>query len=205
MCYGYHIWSKEALMQAENDDDLDGGQRLSEVKWGKLCAIATIFGQKKPRCKLRMMMTLMEVKGHQRSNGILYVPPIWYLVSRWDLGPKVCLHHFGCGMKWIKGYYMIVKVKNETFWFSTYSMEIHSLTSSSFIICLWGETFGSRTILFYNSRFLARPHFINIYWRFFFISLSLSLLCLIKAEGRKFAPHMFHIRQYLHTVIVTLC
>ena len=29
---GYHIWSKEALMQAENDDDLDGGQRSSEVK-----------------------------------------------------------------------------------------------------------------------------------------------------------------------------
>ena len=25
MCYGYHIWSKEALMQAENDDDFDGG------------------------------------------------------------------------------------------------------------------------------------------------------------------------------------
>ena len=69
MCYGYHIWSKEVLMQAENDDDLDGGQRSSEVKWGKLCAMATIFGQKKPWCKLRMMMTLMEVKGHQRSNG----------------------------------------------------------------------------------------------------------------------------------------
>ena len=25
---------------------------------------------------------------------------------------------------------------------------MHSLTSASFIICLWGETFGSRTILF---------------------------------------------------------
>ena len=24
-------------MQAENDDDLDGGLRSSEVKWGKLC------------------------------------------------------------------------------------------------------------------------------------------------------------------------
>ena len=36
-------------MQAENDDDdLDGGQRSSEVKWGKLCAMATILGQKKP-------------------------------------------------------------------------------------------------------------------------------------------------------------
>ena len=28
-------------MQAENDDDLDGGQRSSEVKWGKLSAMAT--------------------------------------------------------------------------------------------------------------------------------------------------------------------
>ena len=28
--------------------DLDGGQRSSEVKWDKLCAMATIFGQKKP-------------------------------------------------------------------------------------------------------------------------------------------------------------
>ena len=61
-------------MQAENDDDLDGGQRSSEVKWGKLCAMATIFGQKKHSCKLRMMMmTLMEVKGHQRSNVVNYV------------------------------------------------------------------------------------------------------------------------------------
>ena len=48
MCYGYHNWPKEVLMQAENDDDLDGGQRSSEVKWGKLNAMATIFGQKKP-------------------------------------------------------------------------------------------------------------------------------------------------------------
>ena len=32
-------------MQAENDDDLDGGQR-SEVKCGKLCDMTTIFGQK---------------------------------------------------------------------------------------------------------------------------------------------------------------
>ena len=34
-------------MQAENDDDLDGGQRSLAVKWGKLCAMATIFCQKK--------------------------------------------------------------------------------------------------------------------------------------------------------------
>ena len=30
-------------MQTENDDDLDGGQRSSEVKWGKLCDMATII------------------------------------------------------------------------------------------------------------------------------------------------------------------
>ena len=69
-------------MQAENDDDLDGGQRSSEVKWGKLSAMATIFGQKKRWCKLRMMMTLMEVKGQQRSNGINYVLWLPYLVKR---------------------------------------------------------------------------------------------------------------------------
>ena len=33
-------------MQVKNDDDLHRGQRLSEVKWGKLCDMATIFGQK---------------------------------------------------------------------------------------------------------------------------------------------------------------
>ena len=33
-------------METENDDDLYGGQRSSEVKCGKLCDMATIFGQK---------------------------------------------------------------------------------------------------------------------------------------------------------------
>ena len=34
-------------MQAENDDDdLDGGQRSSEIKWCKLCAMATVFWAK---------------------------------------------------------------------------------------------------------------------------------------------------------------
>ena len=54
----------------------------SEVKWGKLCAMATIFGQKKRWCRLRMMLTLMKVKGHQRSNGVNYVPWLPYLVKR---------------------------------------------------------------------------------------------------------------------------
>ena len=80
--YGYHIWSKEAPMQAENDDDLDGGQRSSEVKWGQLCGMATIFCQKKCWCKLRMMMTFMEVKGHQRSNVVNFVIWLSYLVKR---------------------------------------------------------------------------------------------------------------------------
>ena len=57
--------------------DLHGGQKSLEVKWGKLCAMATTFGQKKPLCKLRMMMTLIEVKGHQRSNGVNYVLHVW--------------------------------------------------------------------------------------------------------------------------------
>ena len=33
-------------MHTKNDDDCHGGQRSSEVKWGKLCDMATIFGQK---------------------------------------------------------------------------------------------------------------------------------------------------------------
>ena len=61
---------------------LMGGQRSTDVKWGKLCVMATIFGQKKPWCKLRMMMTLMEVKGHQRSNRVNYVLWLPYLVKR---------------------------------------------------------------------------------------------------------------------------
>ena len=35
-------------MQGKIDDDLDGGRRSSEVKWGKLCAMAAILSQKKP-------------------------------------------------------------------------------------------------------------------------------------------------------------
>ena len=60
---------------------LHRGQR-SKVKWGKLCAMATIFGQKKRWCKLRMMMTFMEVKGHHRSNGVNYVLRLPYFVKR---------------------------------------------------------------------------------------------------------------------------
>ena len=45
-------------------------KRSSQVKCGKLCAMATKLGQKNPWCKfIMMMMTFMEVKGHQRSNA----------------------------------------------------------------------------------------------------------------------------------------
>ena len=38
-------WSKEPLIQAKIDD-FHGSQRPSEAKYGKVCAMATIFGQK---------------------------------------------------------------------------------------------------------------------------------------------------------------
>ena len=79
MYYGYHIWSKEPLMQAKNDDDL---HRASEVKCGKLCAMATIFGQMNRRCKLRIMMTFMEVNSQQRSNIVNYATWLPNLVRR---------------------------------------------------------------------------------------------------------------------------
>ena len=43
-----NLGQKKPLMQTRDDDDLHRGQRSSEVKWGKLCAMATIFGQKNP-------------------------------------------------------------------------------------------------------------------------------------------------------------
>ena len=36
-----------ALSESRTYIATHGGQRSSEVKWGKLCAMATIFGQKK--------------------------------------------------------------------------------------------------------------------------------------------------------------
>ena len=35
-------------MQVYNDDDLQGGQRSSEVKCGKICAMVTKLGQNNP-------------------------------------------------------------------------------------------------------------------------------------------------------------
>ena len=42
------IWYVGRARAEDAHGDLDGGQRSIEVKWGKLCAMATIFGQKKP-------------------------------------------------------------------------------------------------------------------------------------------------------------
>ena len=42
------IWYVGRARAEDAHGDLDGGQRSTEVKWGKLCAMATIFGQKKP-------------------------------------------------------------------------------------------------------------------------------------------------------------
>ena len=57
-------------MQTENDDDLYGGQRSSEVKCGKLCDMATIFGQKKQLMQARNDDDLHGGQGQQRSNTV---------------------------------------------------------------------------------------------------------------------------------------
>ena len=45
MCYGYHIWLIELLVQAKNDDDLHGSQRSTEVKHSKLRYMAIKLDQ----------------------------------------------------------------------------------------------------------------------------------------------------------------
>ena len=123
MWYGYHILSKEVLMQTENDDDLYGGQRSSEVKCGKLCDMATIFGQKNHWCKLGMMMTFMEVKANRgQIQWIIFVLPLWYLVSRWGLGSKVCMHHFGCGNGIVILYYLLMR---RDVWFENHLVSLN--------------------------------------------------------------------------------
>ena len=67
MCYGYHILSKEPLMQAKIDDDLHGGQRSSEVKCDKVCAMATISGQNS--CWLQVKND-DDLHGGQRSTEV---------------------------------------------------------------------------------------------------------------------------------------
>ena len=61
MLYRYQTWSEESLMQVYDDDDLHGGQRSSDVNYGKLCTLVTKRGQKNPSCKFLMMMNFMKV------------------------------------------------------------------------------------------------------------------------------------------------
>ena len=56
-------------MQVKNDDGLYGGQSSSGVKCGKLCAIATIFGQKN-RCTLVQAKIDDDFHGGQRSSEV---------------------------------------------------------------------------------------------------------------------------------------
>ena len=67
-----------------DDDNHHGGQRSSEVKcqrsnrvkYSKLCSMATNL----VRRSLMTMMTFIEVKGQQRSNVVIYVIWLPYLV-----------------------------------------------------------------------------------------------------------------------------
>ena len=52
-------------MQAGNDDDLDGGQRSSEVKWGKLCNGYHIWSKEE-----LMQAENDDLDGGQRSSEV---------------------------------------------------------------------------------------------------------------------------------------
>ena len=52
------------------------------VKNVKECSIVTNVAQKNRICKLRMMMTFMEVKGQQRSSIVIYALWLPNLVKR---------------------------------------------------------------------------------------------------------------------------
>ena len=66
-------------------------------------------------------------------------------------------------------------------------MQSSVLRSSNCPLCL----VSSFTLFFGNLQFLAS---------FFFSPYIILFLCLIKAKGQKFVPHMFYTRQYAHTV-----
>ena len=61
------IWYMGRARAEGAHGDLDGGQRSLEVKWGKLCAMATIFGQKKP---LMQAKNDDDLGGGQRSSEV---------------------------------------------------------------------------------------------------------------------------------------
>ena len=71
-----------------------------QVRCDKLCAMVNKLGQKNAWCKFKMMMTFMEVKGHQRSNVVNYTLWLPYLVKRIaDASLKLWLSS-GLKVKW---------------------------------------------------------------------------------------------------------
>ena len=107
MRFGYQNWSGESLMQVYNDYDLHGGQRSSDDKCGILCAMVTklgqknpwckfihdddLHGQRNPWCKFIMIMTFMEVKGHQRTNVVNFALWLPNLVRRSLMTKMTCI------------------------------------------------------------------------------------------------------------------
>ena len=67
MCYGYHIWPKELVMQAMNDDDLHGGQRSSEVKYGNIMCHGYHIWSKE---LLMQVWNDDDLRGGQRSSEV---------------------------------------------------------------------------------------------------------------------------------------
>ena len=55
-------------MQAENDDDLDGGQRSSEVKYGNMCHGYHIWSKE----LLMQVKNDDDLQGGQRSSEVKY-------------------------------------------------------------------------------------------------------------------------------------
>ena len=66
MLYAYQTWSEQPLIQAYDDGDLHGGQRSSEVKYGKLCAMAIIYS-KDPQMQAK---NDDDLHGGQRSTEV---------------------------------------------------------------------------------------------------------------------------------------
>ena len=68
MLYEYQIWSKEPLIQAKDDGDLNRGQMSLEVKCGKLYAMTTTFGLKNQWPKEPLLIAFTEVKKVNRAG-----------------------------------------------------------------------------------------------------------------------------------------
>ena len=65
--------------------------KVIKGQMGKVCAMATIFGQKNHWCKFKMMMTFMEFKGHMGSNTVNYIPWLQNLVRQSVMTMMTCI------------------------------------------------------------------------------------------------------------------